>query len=209
VIRRGVALAACASLLSFTHAARAQEDDAKLSPRSVKLFDTRRSTVSYQLDVGPLWSRRVQDPIPGKNHEHAAPLAGEIGFGTVSTTPSWPFFLVGNMKTLFRVIDDKSFSWAVYHQELGGGLTLGPFEPEVRLRLGVLTADIMHAEPSIQLLSPGVSAALGIHVGSLRIDVRGNSDYLWRWFAPDYSVRSITIGLRLDIPRPESPFPNE
>src|SRR5690606_29444963 len=119
---------------------------------------------------GPIWARRVQDDTPvthRRNFERGAPLAGEIAFGTVFTTPSkrGPFFLAGHLKTLLRVIDDKSFSWSIFHQELGGGLKLGPFEPEVRLRLSVLSADIIHAEPSVQLLSPGVSAGFGIHVG--------------------------------------------
>ena len=184
----------------------------KLSHRSVKLFDTRQSTVSLQLDVGPIWARRVQDDTPitlRRNFERGAPLAGEVGFGTVFTTPSFkgPFFLVGHLKTLLRVIDDKSFSWGIFHQELGGGLKLGPFEPEVRLRLTVLSADIIHAEPSVQLLSPGVSAGFGIHVGKIRLDIKAHSEYLWRWFGPDYLIRGVTIGFRFDQTRPKTPFP--
>jgi hypothetical protein len=175
-----------------------------LSPRSVKLFDSARSLMSYELDVGPLWNRRVQETTPEMdrtNFRRGAPLAGEIGLGTVFTTPARPFYLVGHAKTLLRIIDDKSVSWALYHHELGGGLMLGPLEPEVRIRLGALTADIIHAQPSIQLLTPGASAALGLHFGNLRIEFRGNVDYLWRWFGPDYVLRSITIGLRLDMPK--------
>lgn len=184
----------------------------KESPRSVKLFDSRKSTVSIQLDVGPIWARRVQDETPitqRKNFERGAPLASEIGAGTVYTTPSQrgPFFLVGHVKTLFRVIDDKSFAGSIFHQELGGGLKLGPFEPEVRLRLSLLTADIFHAQPSFEMLTPGVAAGFGIHVGQIRVDVKAHTEYLWRWFGPDYSIRGITIGLRLDRPQPKSPFP--
>jgi hypothetical protein len=184
----------------------------KLSHRSVKLFDQRRSLVSLQLDVGPIWVRRVQDETPitqRRNFTRGAPLAGEIGFGTVFTTPSQrgPFFLAGHLKTLLRVIDDKSFSWSIFHQELGGGLMLGPFEPEIRLRLGLLTADVIHAEPSVQLFTPGVAAGVGIHVGKFRLDIKAHSEYLWRWFGPDYLVRGVTIGLRLDQNRPKTPFP--
>ena len=180
------------------------------SPRSVKLFDQRRTITSYQLDIGPIWQRRVEDTTPitdRQNFERGAPLASEVGFGTVSTTPKRPFFLVGHVKTLLRVLDDKSFSWAIFHQELGGGLILGPFEPEVRFRLSAITADIMHAQPSFQLLSPGVGAGVGIHLGRFRVDLRANVDYLWRWFGPDYVVRGITLGIRLDLPRPRTPFP--
>jgi hypothetical protein len=185
----------------------------KLSSRSVKLFDSQLSIVSYQLDVGPIWARRVQDETSitqRSNFEHRAPLAGEVGFGTVYTTPAMkgPFFLVGHLKTLLRVVDDKSFSWGVFHQELGGGLMLGPFEPEVRLRLSVLTVDVMHAEPSIQLLgAPGVSAGFGLHLGKIRLDIKAHSEYLWRWFGPDYLIRGVTIGIRLDQSRPNTPYP--
>jgi hypothetical protein len=184
----------------------------KLGRNSVKLFDQRRSLVSLELTVGPIWSRRVQDDTPitlRRNFERGAPLASEIAFGTVYTTPSerGPFYLTGHLKTLFRVIDDKSFAWSVFHQELGGGIMIGPFEPEVRIRLSVLTADVMHAQPSVQLFSPGVSAGVGIHVGKFRLDIKAHSEYLWRWFGPDYLIRGITIGLRLDQNRPKTPFP--
>ena len=188
------------------------QDAPKESHRSIKLFDSRKSIVSLQLDIGPIWSRRVQDETPitqRRNFERGAPLASEIGFGTVYTTPSFkgPFFLAGALKTVFRIVDDKSFAWSIFHQELGGGLMLGPFEPEIRLRLSVLTADIFHAQPSIQLLSPGVSVGFGVHVGKIRLDIKAHSEYLWRWFGPDYLIRGITIGFRLDQSRPKTPFP--
>lgn len=182
------------------------------SPRSMKLFDERKSIISRQLDIGPIWARRLQDETPltqRQNFRRGAPLAGEIAFGATYTTPSMrgPFFLVGGLKTLLRIVDDKSFSWSIFHQELGGGLMLGPFEPEVKLRLSVFSADIFHAQPSVQLLSPGVSAGFGIHVGKIRLDVKAHSEYLWRWFGPDYALRGITLGFRYDLTRPTTPFP--
>jgi hypothetical protein len=187
--------------------------DPKLSSRSVKLFDQRRSIVSLELSLGPIWVRRIQDETPitrRTNFEHRALLAGEIAAGTVFTTPSerGPFFITGHQKTLLRVIDDKSVSWTIFEQELGGGLMIGPFEPEVRLRLGLLTADVIHARPSMQLFTPGVSAGVGIHAGKIRLDIKAHTEYLWRWFGPDYLVRGITIGLRFDRTRPKTPpFP--
>lgn len=177
---------------------------------SVKLFDQRRSIVSYQLDIGPIWHRRVEDEGPEerrKGFERGAPLASEIGIGTVYTTPARPFYLVGELKSLLRIVDDKSFSWAIFHQELGGGLMLGPFEPEVRLRLSVLSADIFHADPSLQLFSPGVAAGFGVHVGRIRVDLKAHAEYLWRWFGPDYLIRGVTLGFRFDLNRPKSPYP--
>lgn len=183
-----------------------------LSRRSVKLFDMKTSTFSNQIDVGPIWVRQVQDETPAmarRNFERRAPLAGEIAFGTIYTTPSvrGPFFLVGQLKTLLRIVDGKSFAWSLFHQEFGGGIRIGPFEPEIRLRLSLLTADIFRAEPSIQMFTPGVSAGFGVRIGTIRLDIKAHSEYFWRWFGPDYLIRGVTIGFRLDQTRPKSPFP--
>ena len=177
---------------------------------SVKLFDTYNTIRGYQLDIGPIWHRQIQDETPAlrlKGFERGAPLASEIAIGTAYTTPAKPFYLVGRQRTILRIVDDKSFSWSLFHQDLGGGMMIGPFEPEVGIGLSLLTADIFHAEPSIQLLTPRVQAGLGIHVGRVRVEVKAHAEYLWRWFGPDYLVRGITLGLRLDIPRPTSPYP--
>jgi hypothetical protein len=186
----------------------------KLSRRSVKLFDQQRSIASLELTVGPIWTRRVQDETPitqRHNFERGAPLASEIAVGTVYTTPSekGPFYLTGHLKTLLRVLDDKSFSWSIFHQELGGGIKIGPFEPEIRLRLSLLSADVIHAQPSVQLFTPGVSAGVGIHVGTIRLDIKAHSEYLWRWFGADYLIRGVSLGLRFDRTRPKSPFPGD
>ena len=177
---------------------------------SIKLFDTYNTIRSYQLDVGPLFTRKVQDETPAEQRtgfEHQAPLAGEIGIGMAYSTPSKPFFLEGRQRTIFRIIDDKSFSWSIFHQDLGGGLMIGPFEPEAGIGLSILTVDIFHAQPSIQLFSPRVTAGLGLHLGRIRVDLKVHSEYLWRWFGPDYQVHGVTLGLRFDIPRPKSPYP--
>lgn len=182
----------------------------KAARGSIKLFDTENTLRSYQLDVGPVWHRQVQDETPElrlKGFERGAPLASEIAIGMALTTPKKPFFLVGRQRTILRIINDKSFSWSLFHQDLGGGLLIGPFEPEAGIGLSLLTADIFHAEPSIQLFTPRVSAGLGIHVGKIRVDLKAHAEYLWRWFGPDYLIRGITLGIRLDVPRPVSPYP--
>lgn len=177
---------------------------------SIKLFDTDNTTRSYQLDLGPIWHRQIQDETFAqrlKPFEHGAPLASEIAIGMAYTTPEKPFFLVGRQRTILRIVDDKSFSWSIFHQDLGGGIIIGPFEPEATIGLSILTADIFHAEPSIQLLTPRVAAGVGMHLGRIRIDVKAHAEYLWRWFGPDYLMRGITLGIRLDLPRPKSPYP--
>ena len=168
------------------------------------------STKAFQLDIGPLWSRHTQDETPAQLRENVrrgAPLASEIAFGMTFITPAKPFYLFGKQRMILRILDDKSFSWSLFHQDLGGGIMIGPIEPEVGIGLSLLTADIFHAEPSIQLFTPRVQAGIGIHLGAFKVSVMGHAEYLWRWFGPDYLVRGITLGLRLDAARPKSPYP--
>lgn len=178
----------------------------KTSPRSFKLFDQRRSTPSYALEIGPIWVRKVEDNSPRENARNFERGTGEIKIGTVITTPFKRLYLAGFQSTLLRVIDSKSFSWSVFHQELIAGARIGPFEPEVRLGLGVLTADVFRAEWSAQLLTPRVSAGVGMRLGKIRVDLKAHSEYLWRWFGPDYVIRGVSLGLRLDVPRPNNPL---
>ena len=224
--RVAIACAGAGALLFASRSAEAQivitpgggRADVEDSPRSkgisqgrnsIKLFDTWNTERSYVLEMGPIWHRQIQDETPAQRvtgFERGAPLAGEVSLGMVLKTPYKPFFLVGQQKTLLRVVDDKSFSWSIFHQEVGAGLMIGPFEPEVRLGLSVLSADIVHAEPSIQLFSPRVGAGVGVKLGKIRLDIQAHSEYLWRWFGPDYLIRGVTLGFRLEIPRPKGPL---
>ena len=184
----------------------------KQGRNSIKLFDSYRSILSYQLDIGPLWTRRVSETTPlsrRTNFDHKAPLASEISFGSYYVTPSFkgPFYLTAEQATTVQIFDDKSFLWSIFTNKLGGGVKFGPFELEGKVGLYVISVDIMHAHPSVQLFTPRVEAALGFHVGRFRLDISGHTEYLWRWFGPDYSVRGINIGLRLDRVRPKNPLP--
>jgi hypothetical protein len=204
-----LAVVVAVAVVLVTSVARADDEGPAESSRSVKLFDTRRTTAALEIDAGPLWNRRVQDTTPlteRTNFQRGAPLASEIGAGIVQTTPYAPFFLRGVTKTLLRVLDGESFSWALLHQEIGGGIALGPLGVDGRFRVSILSVDVVHAEWSVQTLSPGASAGISLALGKLHVDARLNADYLWRWFGPDYVVRSFTIGLRLDVPKPRSPF---
>ena len=177
------------------------------SPRSVKLFDQRRSRSFYELDIGPLWLRKVDERAPGEERVNSDRGTGEISFGTAMVNEgAKAFFLVGVQRTLLRVADSKTFSWSPFVQDLGGGLRIGPLQPEVRIGLSLLTIDVFHGEWSAQLFSPRVMAGLGVALGKFRLDIKAHSEYLWRWFGPDYLVHGVTLGLRLEIPRPKSPF---
>jgi hypothetical protein len=214
-MRHATAIAALVVGFSLASSATAAADDNTESPRkktgrgSYKLFDHDTTVKAFVLDIGPIWHRKIQDETPAQHRlgfERGAPLAGEVAVGMTFTTPTGPFVLIGAQRTILRVIDDKSFSWSLFHQDVGGGLRLGPFEPEARFGISLLTADIFHGEPSVQMLTPRVTAGFGLHLGQIRVDIKAHSEYLWRWFGSDYPTRGITIGLRLDTPRPKSPF---
>lgn len=183
-----------------------------LAPNSVKLFDAYRSTLAYQLDIGPIWIRRASNTTPITRREgfiHEAPGAGELSLGSMLTTPSkrGPFYLASEQLTTFRVLDSKSFAWSIFAEKFGGGIALGPIEIDGKIGIDLLTVDIMHAQPSVDILTPIVEAGVGLHFGKFRLDIKGHSEYLWRWFGPDYFIRGVTIGLRLDRTRPKNPFP--
>lgn len=185
----------------------------RLAKGAVKLFDQYRSEIGNQIDIGPIWHRQVTEQTPHLQLQgmDRQPLSGEFAIGSVQTTPLKHFTIFGARRTLLRILDDKRFSWGIFHQEIGGGLRFGPIEPEVRIGFSFLSVDIFNAEPSIQLLSPRVSAGLGVHIARFRFDVKAHSEYLWRWFGPDFLVQGVTLGLRLDLEKPtydpKSPFP--
>ena len=130
---------------------------------------------------------------------------GEILAGVSITTRWAPFYLSGLQQTHFRVLDSKSFAWTLLASAIAGGLTLGPLEPEVRFELGLLTADVFHGDYSIEMLTPRVAMGIGLHVAKIRVDIQAHSEYLWRWFGPDYLIRGVSVGLRLDVPRNPGP----
>ncbi|HEY8075599.1 MAG TPA: hypothetical protein VIF62_15850 [Labilithrix sp.] len=150
------------------------------SPGSVKLFDSKRSVSGFELDAGPIWYRQAK---PTRDDFTQAKV-GEILFGTSITTRWKPFFLSGMQQTHFRWFDSKSFAWTLLSSYLGVGAYLGPLEPEVRVGVGLVTVDVFHGEWSGEMLTPRVSAGVGIKAGKIRVDIQAHSEYLWRWFGP-------------------------
>lgn len=173
----------------------------KESARSVKLFDQKRTVTGFELDIGPVWYREV-DRGRGRAFERGT---GEVVLG-VSYTSTWkPFYVSGFQQTAFRAFDSSSVAWSVLMTSMAGGMVIGPFEPEVRVGMSLLTLDVFRGSYSAEMLSPRVSAGIGMHLGKIRLDFQTHSEYLWRWFGPDYLIRGVSIGLRLDIPRSKGP----
>ncbi len=200
---------ALASLASLTTArsARAQATEAApertgVAKGSVKIFDSKYSTFGFEASAGPLWSHTV--------HEHEWDQHGlEVYLGRSIESVGSRFFITGQSGFDFRALDSKSFALTVMGNGATAGVVLGPIDIHSRLWVSIFTVDIMHAEPSFEGLSPKVGAGVGIHLGKLRVDVDGTSEFLWRWFGPSYYLRAITFGVRFDTPPPKSPMNEE
>lgn len=167
---------------------------ARLARNSGKLFDLMRSTTSLQLDAGPLWYR------PQAGSENFERGTGEIGVGGVVTSPWGPFYLAGHHRMVFRAFDAKSYAFTPLQSNLATGVKWGIFELESRIGLSVLGISAFRGDWSLDVLSPRVGVGAALHLGRFRIDIQAHSEYLWRWFGPDYLARGITLGLRLDLP---------
>jgi hypothetical protein len=178
----------------------------KESPRSAKLFDSTRVTQSFQLDIGPLWYRPAGRALDASGRlEPFQRGTGEVLAGVAITAKWKPFYLTGLQQTNLRVFGAKSAAWSILTQQLAVGLYVGPFEPEVRIGGSLLTVDVFEGDYSFEALTPRVAAAVGIHLGKIRLDIATHSEYLWRWFGPDYLIRGVSLGLRLDVPQPKTP----
>ncbi|MEZ4260395.1 MAG: hypothetical protein R3B36_15075 [Polyangiaceae bacterium] len=169
------------------------EEEPRRSPRSVQLFDVRRAERAVELEVGPVWYRKAEPTREG--YERGT---GELLLG-VATTSRWkPFYLSGVQSTHLRVFGSKEASWSLLASQLGAGIRWGPLEPEVRLGIGLLTADVFNGDYSVQLLTPRVGVGAGLKLGKFKLDIKAHTEYLWRWFGEDYIVRGVSLGLRLD-----------
>lgn len=172
----------------------------KESPRSFKLFDQEHTTQAFEFDLGPVWYRQAK---PTRDDFERG--TGEILAGVTTSTTWKPFYLTGLQQTHVRVFGAKEAAWTLLASHIAAGLVLGPIEPEVRIGVGWLTADVFRGDYSIQLLTPRVAAGVGVHVGKIRLDFQAHTEYLWRWFGPDYQIRGFSVGLRFDAPKPKLP----
>ncbi len=201
-----IALLPLASLAGITAARSAQAQEPApqtgVGRGSVKIFDSKYSTYGFEAAAGPIWSHTV--------HEHDFDHHGlDVYLGRSIESAASPFFITGHTGFDFRALDAKSFALTLVDNGATAGVVLGPLDLHTRVMVAIFTVDIMHAEPSFEMLSPKVGAGVGIHLGKLRVDVDGTSEFLWRWFGPSYYVRSISFAVRFDMPPPKSPMTEE
>ncbi|MCA9597566.1 MAG: hypothetical protein KC776_29835 [Myxococcales bacterium] len=170
----------------------------KTSPKSVKLFDVRTATHEGVLRFSTL-SYRATDQARYEGGYEAA-------FLYAMTSRSGPFHLTGLSGPALRFLDEKSFSLSLPQNTAFAGIAAGPVELEGGFGVSLLSVDVVHGHWSAQLLSPRAAAGVGVRLGPLRVGAELYTEYLWRWFGPDYFVRGIGVSLRWRRSPPLPPF---
>jgi hypothetical protein len=69
----------------------------------------------------------------------------------------------------------------IFRYAYEGGVRLGPVELGVGVSAIPFTLEFEHGRFGASGPSPGASARIGVSVGKLRISVRAEREYLWRW----------------------------
>jgi hypothetical protein len=86
------------------------------------------------------------------------------------------------------------------------GVRLGPARFEVNVGSILFSVDRLSGGTSAQLFSPrvGLGAGLALPGGGLLI-AAAESEYVWRWFGPDYRVFDVHLSLMLPVARTWGP----
>lgn len=156
--------------------------------RDPGFFDPDRFSQGIQLGGGYFWAQQW-----GRSgFDRGADIA--IG-GTSQTRWPRPWVLEGSASLAVRVFDAKSYSVSLPRHVLTGGIAFGPVEPFAGFGFSLMTIDYIHKHFGFGLLSPMATTGIGLKLGPLHITARGYVEYLWRWTAPDYVVRGVSVTL--------------
>jgi hypothetical protein len=125
----------------------------------------------------------------------------ELAWGPTLAVDQGPFRFAGLVQ-----VDVQEFalsSWAVglNTNAFEVAARLGPFEPQVRAGVALVTVDDFDGNVSAELLSPRVGMGLGLRVfRKVRITVGAYAEYFWRWFGPSDLMRGLTLDIRFERP---------
>jgi hypothetical protein len=160
-------------------------------------FDRRLLSSSRVFDLGLLSYR-------GVHHDAWSPGVLELLLGQEIHTHRFPFYVLSTRGSSIRVYDDKSFGLA-FIQDVGGGVAIGPLEPEWHIGAHLVELDVFHGNYNASVVSPRASFELGIRAGRARFELIAYGQYLWRWFGESYLVRGVSLGLQWDEPKMRPP----
>jgi len=154
-------------------------------------LDRRLLLHSKVYEVGTLVYRGVE-------HDSWSQGVFDVTTGQELRTHKFPFYLLSTRAASIRMYDTKSYGIAFY-QDIGGGIAIGPIEPEIHFGAHLVELDAFHGSWNFSLLSPRASAEVGIRIGRARVEVAAYTQYLWRWWGCESQlVRGISIGLQVD-----------
>jgi hypothetical protein len=160
-------------------------------------FDHRNLSSSKVYDLGLLSYR-------GVHHDEWSTGVFELFLAQEVHTRRFPFYLLSTRGSSIRVYDDKSYGLA-FMQDIGGGVAIGPLEPEWHIGAHLVELDVFHGNWNASVLSPRASVEIGIRAGRARFELIAYGQYLWRWFGESYLVRGVSLGLQLEEPKMRLP----
>ena len=169
-----------------------------LAPGSVAIFDWEHTYQGVELEGAPMTWRRAgaSGTAPG----------WELSIGSVTESRLDSVFLGGIVRAQFRYFDSQSFAASPLQSMFTTGIRLGPFEPESRVGLSLLTVDVFHGAYSFEMFSPRVEAGFGLRIGRFRASAHVFSEMLWRWWGDNYFEQGIAFELRFEPPKSKPPF---
>lgn len=150
------------------------------------------------------WVRLYELGLPffrGVHHDTWKTGVFDLTVGQEMRTDRFPFYLMSTRASTLRMYDDKSYALSIF-QDVGGGVALGPFEPEVHAGAHLIELDVFHANWNISTLSPRASAELGVRVGRARVELVLYTQYLWRWFGESQLIQGVALGVQVDPAKP-------
>jgi hypothetical protein len=169
-----------------------------LAPGSVAIFDYEHTFQGVELEGGPMTWRKA-----GTN---GTASGWELSIGSVTESRLDSVFLGGIVRAQFRYFDSQSFAASPLQSMFTTGIRLGPFEPESRVGLSLLTVDVFHGAYSFEMFSPRVEAGFGLRIGRFRASAHIFSEMLWRWWGDNYFDQGVAFELRFEPPKSKPPF---
>ena len=172
-----------------------------LGHNSVRLFDQRTAERSGELHFGLFnwnqWGAQKSDN------------GWEIGGGVTVLSRMRPFFLGGRAQLLVRVFGDDGLIITPFNYSAEVGASLGPLELFSQWGVSFVNFGPVKGQWSADSLSPRVAAGVALKLGVLRADAALYSEYMWRWFGPDYLIKGLAFTLRVDGGQYKSPLNTE
>jgi hypothetical protein len=145
-----------------------------------------------ELNAGPIFWRKRGDSAAGMTQG----FEGSVGSSTLVRIR--PFVLLATTELTLRALDPASYALS-YMQSLSAGLVLGPFEPDLRATLSMVTVDVLRGNWSAELFSPRIAAGAWLHLGRLGVGAHVFGEYLWRWLGNgDVIDRGVVFELSFD-----------